>query len=129
MKKLNIILLLLFLTSFFGYLEWGERQEFIFQMEFDVLKKIFTNPASVVHPFIVLPLLGQIILLIALLRKQTNKYLILLGIFGIFLLYAMIFIVGILSMKFKIMFSVLPFFILALIWLKTHFLRKNLNPS
>ncbi len=129
MKKWNIIVLLLFLTSFIGYLEWGERKEFIFQMEFEILQKLVVNPSSIIHPLVVLPLIGQIILLLALFKTNTNKYLVLTGIFGIFLLFAMIFIVGVLSMKFKIMFSVVPFFILALIWLKTHFLRKNLNPS
>jgi|JI6StandDraft_1071083.scaffolds.fasta_scaffold115729_2 hypothetical protein len=129
MKKWNIIILLLFLTSFIGYLEWGERKEFIFQMEFEILQKLVVNPSSIIHPLVVLPLIGQIILLLALFKTNTNKYLVLTGIFGIFLLFAMIFIVGVLSMKFKIMFSVVPFFILALIWLKTHFLRKNLNPS
>lgn len=127
MKKWNIIVLLLFLTSFIGYLEWGERKEFIFQMEFDILQKLVVNPTSIIHPLVVLPLIGQIILLLALFKTNTHKYLVLTGIFGIFLLFAMIFIVGVLSMKFKIMFSVVPFFILALIWLKTHFLNQNQN--
>lgn len=127
MKKWNIIVLLLFLTSFIGYLEWGERKEFIFQMEFDILQKLVVNPTSIIHPLVVLPLIGQIILLLALLKTNTHKYLVLIGIFGIFLLFAMIFIVGVLSMKFKIMFSVVPFFILALIWLKNHFLNQNQN--
>jgi hypothetical protein len=127
MKKWNIIVLLLFLTSFIGYLEWGERKEFIFQMEFDILQKLVVNPTSIIHPLVVLPLIGQIILLLALFKTNTHKYLVLIGIFGIFLLFAMIFIVGVLSMKFKIMFSVVPFFILALIWLKTHFLNQNQN--
>lgn len=125
MKKWNIIVLLLFLTSFIGYLEWGERKEFIFQMEFEILQKLVVNPSSIIHPLVVLPLIGQIILLLALFKTNTHKYLVLTGIFGIFLLFAMIFIVGVLSMKFKIMFSVVPFFILALIWLKTHFLNQN----
>ena len=128
MKKWNIIVLLLFLTSFIGYLEWGERKEFIFQMEFDILQKLVVNPMSIIHPLVVLPLIGQIILLLALFKTNTHKYLVLTGIFGIFLLFAMIFIVGVLSMKFKIMFSVVPFFILALIWLKTHFLNQNTLP-
>ena len=96
-------------------------------MEFDILQKLVVNPTSIIHPLVVLPLIGQIILLLALFKTNTHKYLVLIGIFGIFLLFAMIFIVGVLSMKFKIMFSVVPFFILALIWLKTHFLNQNQN--
>jgi hypothetical protein len=91
MKKWNIIVLLLFLTSFIGYLEWGERKEFIFQMEFDILQKLVVNPSSIIHPLVVLPLIGQIILLLALFKTNTHKYLVLIGIFGIFLLFAMIF--------------------------------------
>ncbi len=69
-KLLNIILII---TSLFGYLEWGQdNTSFLFEVEYLVLKNIFTTVESVLHPFILIPLFGQIILFFTIFLKKTT---------------------------------------------------------
>src|SRR5690606_5654588 len=58
--KLKILNLLLLLSSLFGYLEWvGNNQSFLAEAEYEILKKLFTDPKSIIHPYILLPLLDK----------------------------------------------------------------------
>ena len=80
--KSKILNLTLILTSLIGYLEWGQDMSmFLFQGELDVISKLFTDPLSVLHPFTLLPLLGQILLLITLFQKNPSKVLTYVGIY------------------------------------------------
>ncbi|MCU0390795.1 MAG: hypothetical protein MUE81_06720, partial [Thermoflexibacter sp.] len=76
-----------------------------------VIYKFFTDPSSIIHPFIVLPLLGQILLIVTLFQKKANKILIYVGIFGLGLLLGFMFIIGIISLNYKITISTIPFLI------------------
>ncbi len=56
-KLLNLVLIL---TSLIGYLEWGQGQSvFLFQAEADLFMRALRGPRDVVHPFTLLPVLGQ----------------------------------------------------------------------
>ena len=106
-KKLIVILIV---TSLIGYLEWGGNNKmFVAEGELDILQKLFQDPLSVIHPFTLLPLLGQLFLLITLLQKRPKKWMILTGITGIGLLYLMMLIIGILGKNLKIVIFSLPF--------------------
>lgn len=108
--KSKILTLLLIITSLFGYLEWGgNNSSFLFQSEYDVLTKIFTEPKTVVHPFTIIPLVGQILLLIILFQKKPSKMLTYIGIACLGLLLGFMFFIGITSLNFKILTSTLPF--------------------
>lgn len=110
--KIRILNGLLILTSLFGYLEWGTDQRmFLFQGEWEVLKKLISDPLSVVHPFTLFPLLGQILLLITLFQKEPSKWLTFIGLGCLSLLLLLMVLVGALSMNFKILLSTLPFFL------------------
>ena len=112
--KLKILNFILILTSLAGYLEWGKGNNiFLFQAEADIVSKLFTNPTSVLHPFTVLPLAGQILLLITLFQSKPNKIHTYTGIAGIGILLALMLIVGSLSLNFKMILSTLPFFVIA----------------
>jgi hypothetical protein len=103
------------LTSLFGYLEWGGDQAmFLFQVEREVLVKLFINPLAVIHPFVVIPLAGQMILFLTLFQKQPDRRLSLAGVSGIGFFMLFILFIGIISMNFKICLSVMPFLIIAL---------------
>lgn len=116
---IKILIFLLILTSLFGYLEWGaENHSFLFEVEWDVLKKLFSNPKSVAHPFIFIPLLGQILLLITLFQKIPNKKMIYTGISSIGFLLMFMFIIGILSFKANIIISTIPFLLTAFFIIK-----------
>ena len=114
----------LILTSLLGYLEWGEDQKmFLFQSEMDILAKLFTDPGSVIHPFILLPLIGQILLLITLFQKRPGKILTFLGLGGIAILLLLMFAIGLMSTNVKIVVSTIPFIVTAILAIQHH--RRN----
>ena len=127
--KSKLLNFLLILTSLFGYLEWGgDSHSFLFQAEREVLSKLFTDPASVLHPLTLLPILGQILLLITLFQKQPGKMLTYIGIAGLGILLALIFFVGALGLNFKIMLTALPFLVLAVITIR-HYRSVKSGPA
>lgn len=110
--KRKILNLLLVLTSLFGYLEWGADQKmFLFQGELEVLTKLFQDPASAAHPFTLLPLFGQIVLLITLFQREPSRILTFVGLACLSLLLLFMFVIGVLSSNFKILLSTIPFII------------------
>lgn len=122
MKKfLNILIVL---SSLIGYLEWGtHNHSFLFQAEIEILSKIFSDPVSIIHPFTLLPLAGQIILLIPLFQKRETKFLSYAGIACLSLLFVFMLFIGLFSANAKILLSTLPFFITSA--MRIFFLRKE----
>ena len=112
--KSKILNLLLIVTSLFGYLEWGGNNSILlFQAEADIISKVFTDPTSVIHPFILLPLVGQILLLVSVFQNKPSHLLTYIGIACLALLLGFMFVIGILSLNYKIIFSTLPFLVVA----------------
>lgn len=100
------------ITSLLGYLEWsGDSKMFLFQMELEVITKLITDPTSVIHPFIIIPMLGQLLLIFTFFQKTPNKILTYLSIGGLGFLLGFMFLIGILGMNIKILLSTLPFII------------------
>ena len=118
--KSKILNLVLILTSLIGYLEWGDNQMFLAEMEVDVLSKLIKDPMSVLHPLTILPLIGQLFLLITLFQKTPSKILTYFGIGGIGVLFLIMLIVGIISKNIWISISVLPFLITAILTIMHH---------
>lgn len=115
-KLLNIALIL---TSLIAYLEWGtEQRQFLFEMELEVLSKLFSDPNSVAHPLVFLPLLGQILLIVAIFLKKARKLLTYSSFGLISSLLLVILLGGILSFNLKIIASTLPFFIFGFLIIK-----------
>lgn len=106
-KLYNVSLLLL---SLIGYLEWGNgNNTFLFESELLILSKLFSNPLSVIHPFIIMPMLGQIILIITLFQKTPWKKLSLIGIALISILFLLLFVISFINFNIKVLVSVIPF--------------------
>ena len=104
----------LLLTSLIGYLEWGgNNNTFLFQAEGEILSKLFTDPGSVVHPFTLLPMAGQLILIVTLFLKEPTKVLTFVGIASIGLLFGFMFLIGLLTISVKVSLSSLPFLVLS----------------
>ena len=117
-NKIKVFFLII--TSLFVYLSWGkESAAFLFQMEYEIISKLFTNPLSALHPFTVIPLLGQILLLISLFQKTRNVVLLKIGIGCLLFLIGFVLIVGLLSRRISIIVSTLPFITLAFFTLKS----------
>ena len=113
--KIKILNVLLIISSLFGYLEWGEGQHsFLFQIEAELFQKIVSEPSSVIHPFTVIPSIGQLLLLITVFQKKPNKILTYIGIGSLGLLIGFMTLIGIIGKNPKIFFSTIPFLVFAL---------------
>jgi len=119
--KSKILNSLLIVTSSLGYLEWGQdNKSFLFLAEIEILSKVFTDPESVIHPFTLLPLAGQLLLLVTLFQKKPSKLLTYVGLLGIGILLAFMFAIGLLSGNYKIVLSTIPFLAIGFITLLHH---------
>lgn len=126
--KIKWLILALIITSLFGYLEWsGGQHSFLYETEYQILSEAFTKPASFFHPFIILPFIGQLLLLLSLFFIRYRKWLIWAGMAGLTLLLGFMAIIGILSLNWKILLSVVPFFSCVVAMVIT--LRKNNAPT
>lgn len=124
--KYKVLNLLLILTSLIGYLQWsGNNSAFLFEAEYEVINKLFSASKSVIHPFTVIPLLGQLLLFITLFQKRPGKILTYTGIACLGLLLGLMFIIGLMEMNLKILISTLPFLSTAGITLKNISSKKN----
>ena len=122
--KSKILNFLLITFSLFVYLEWsGNQHIFLFEAEIEIFSNFFTSPKSVIHPFIVLPLMAQFLLLFTLLQKTPSKKLTYIGVFGLSLLIYFILFIGLISINYKIVISTIPFVFLSIITILHH--RKN----
>jgi hypothetical protein len=119
--KSKVFNLLLILTSLVGYLEWGkDNKSFLFQAEAEIISKLFTDPASVIHPFTMLPLTGQLILLITVFQKRPNKVLTFIGMAGIGVLLTFMFVIGLMSLNYYIVLSTIPFLLIGFLTIRHH---------
>ena len=122
--KSKLLNFLLITFSLFVYFEWsGNHHIFLFEAEIEIFSKLFTSPKSVIHPFIVLPLMAQFLLLFTLLQKTPSKKLTYIGVFGLSLLLYFILLIGLISINYKIVISTIPFVFLSIITILHH--RKN----
>jgi len=104
---------LLLLSSLIGYLEWGQnRKMFLFQLEGEIFSKVLKDSVSIIHPFILLPLLGQVLLLLTLFQKNPGKILSYIGIGSIGILMALVLLIGCLNRNLYVISSAIPFFVI-----------------
>lgn len=116
----------LFITSMFGYLEWGKDQHsFIFQTEAEIFSKLFSSPQSLLHPFILIPLFGQLLLLFTIISKKQSKAITITAFISISLLMLLLLFIGILDLKYKILFSTFPFLITAIIAFRIYLKKQD----
>ncbi len=122
--KRKVLNALLIITSLFGYLEWGQdNATFLFQAEYEVIKGLLTDIESAAHPFTLIPLLGQFLILISLFQKAPGKTLTYLGMACLGLLLGFMFVIGLLSLNFKVLVSTIPFFITVVLVIRNY--RRN----
>jgi len=123
--SIRVLIALLIFSSLFVYLEWsGGNQSFLWQAEYDVLKKAIDHPGEILHPFIIIPFLGQCLLILAIVRREKSKYLIYTGTGALSFLIIFIAIIGTLSGNIKIILSTLPFLLIAI-----YTIRKIRQPN
>lgn len=109
-QTLKILLGFAFFSSFLGFLQWGlNEKEIVFQTEFNLLSKLPNDWTAFKHPFVLLPFIGQILLVIGLIQKRPRQWLIYTALIMIGVLYLMIFLVGCLGAGYLTALSALPF--------------------
>lgn len=122
----KILHLLLIITSLIGYLAWGgDNQAFLFEVEWEFFQKVAEAPLSVIHPFTVLPLVGQLLLLVTLFQRTPSKTLAYLAIGGMGLLLGFMFVIGILGGNYLILSSTIPFVVTAIVTIRHHRLAEK----
>lgn len=121
-KTLNFLLIIF---SLIGYLEWsGNQHIFLLEAEIEIFFKLFINPKSVIHPFIILPIIAQFLLLFTLFQKTPCKKLTYISVFGLGLLIYFLLFVGLISLNYKIVISTIPFVLLSILTILHHSKQK-----
>ncbi len=130
MTKIKILTILLIISSFIGYLEWpGNNHGFLIVMQYEIIFGKYFDLKNFFHPVILLPLIGEILLIITLFQGKPSKKLLFTGMACLSVIMFIIFIVGITSLNIKIFASSIPFFIIGFIILKmtVKFKRKKIS--
>jgi hypothetical protein len=61
------------------------------------------------HPFVLVPIVGQLLLLFTLFQKVPSKWVSMVGLLCLSLIMLMIFVIGIMGMNIRILLSAVPF--------------------
>lgn len=129
MKKKTLNLLAL-ITFQLGYLEWGkDKSVFIYQAEKEIFSKAITDWRGIIHPFIIIPFIGILLLTITLFQKTPGRTLTISGLAGLVVLMLFIFFIGILSLNYKIALSSIPFLVITILILfnKKAYVKASAN--
>lgn len=125
-KRLLIILLLM---SFLGcYLEWGTNQHlFIGEAVVAIAKKTMQDPLSLIHPFIIIPFSGMVMLTVSLFQNKPGKIITLLALACLGILPVFLFVIGAMMMNLKILLSTLPFLVVGLLLIAAYSNKKEIQ--
>jgi hypothetical protein len=113
------LIVALLLASFFGYLEWAwQNSAWFYEIEWEALKGLFRANPNSLHPFIILPILGQCCLLVYLIKPRMKRLLVF-ALIGLLPLFVFVAFVGTMGHNAEILLSTLPFIILSVIvWIR-----------
>jgi hypothetical protein len=114
----RILIVLLLLSFQCCYLRWaGGHAAFIFQMEYELLFSNKVSASSFLHPAILLPLSGQVLLLISLFQHPPRRWFVIAGIALTVLLVLLILLAGLLSKDMVMILCCLPFIVLSIVYM------------
>ncbi len=109
----SFALLLGFLMCHF---EWGSHEMFLLQIQHNLIFENKDN--SLLHPLIIGPALGELVLLFTLVKP--NKKLILLGLILLGILVFFVLLAGILGGRMKMIISTLPFLLTSISFIRNY---------
>jgi hypothetical protein len=120
-SRQRLINILLFITFLFGYMEWGRgNHTFIFQAQAEMLIKASTDIRNLVHPFIIVPFVGQVLILWSIFQKEPGRRITFIGLACLSTIMLFLFFIGVSAPNFKILGSTLPFLVTAILALRYH---------
>jgi len=115
--QVRILSLIIFLSSLCPYLTWGGNNRGILgQMEYELLRNVFESPQTLLHPMIIVPLLGQLMVIIFGVVHIKPK-LVAIGIICLSMLIGFILFIGFFSANLATILSCLPFLISAVLFI------------
>src|SRR5688500_4036596 len=113
--KRKILNGLAILTSLLGYIEGGGGNSMlVFQGAWEVLRKLVSEPVTAGHPFTLIPLHGQALLLVTLFQRNPSRWLTYAGLACLSLLLLLMTFIGVISLNYKIFLSTVPFIVTAI---------------
>jgi len=122
-RLLNISLLL---TSLIGYLEWGgNNHAFLFQVECDLIFSSKHDSNTFLHPFILVPLCGQLMILYSIFQKTPGKIVSLVGLICLSIIMLFLFFIGLLGLNIKTIMSAIPFIITGILIIRYNRQRSS----
>ncbi len=114
---MNRIYSIAFLLGFFMcHFVWGNHSEFLLKMQYELLFK--SKDTSLLHPLIIAPAIGELVLLISLFKPK--KKLILFGMILLAMLVLFVFLAGIFGGQTKMIVSTLPFILTSLSFIRNY---------
>lgn len=123
--RLRVLNILLLLASLLGYMEWGRGQHaFLFQAEYQLLAGKAGNDAFA-HPLVLLPMIGQLLLLYTIVQKAPSKRLTTIAISLLGILMFFVLLAGIFGQRWLMVLSVLPFILLS----AAHVILRRSTPA
>lgn len=112
----RLLSILLIISFQFGYLQWGSNDHmFVFEVEAALISNFASKYRSLLHPFILVPLIGFILHIYNIIKPGIRKRYPLIGIVCLSTLMLMLLFIGLLAQKGKIIVSTLPFIMIAVI--------------
>ena len=115
--QVRILSLIIFLSSLCPYLRWGGNNSgFLGQMEFEMLCNVINSPQTLLHPMILVTLLGQLIVLLFGTIYIKPK-LIFIGIVSLSVLIGFILFIGFFSATLATILSCMPFLISTILFI------------
>ncbi|MBX7125386.1 MAG: hypothetical protein K1X47_06815 [Cyclobacteriaceae bacterium] len=108
------------ITFHFGYLAWGgDQHAFLFEAEAEIILNSFSSPETLVHPAVLIPLCGLVLLLIALFQSQPSRWMLWTGWAGLAIFHLLLLAIGLLTFSGWILISVAPFLVCSVFYIKT----------
>ncbi|MBK9012914.1 MAG: hypothetical protein IPM82_01880 [Saprospiraceae bacterium] len=124
MQKLAIFCL--FVSFLFCYLEWADQSAFVYEVAYMLLFEKSEKASSFAHPLVLLPFLGQVLVLISLFMPKPKKWMVITGMAMMGLLVLMLLMVGLLGRNWKISLATMPFLVSA-VWCVRLFSGKRVG--
>ena len=122
MQKLAIFCL--FASFLFCYLEWADQSAFVYEVAYMLLFEKSEKASAFSHPLVLLPFLGQLLVLISLFMPKPKKWMVITGMAMMGLLVVMLLLVSLLGRNWKIFLATMPFLVSA-VWCVKGFRRKR----
>lgn len=110
--------LLLVLAAGCCYVEWANESATLFQMEWIILRSLGSAAYNFLHPVVLMPMVGQLLLLVSMLRVRPLRALVLTGIAMLGILVLLVLLAGIMGRQLLMILSCLPFIGLAILYVR-----------